>query len=39
MGGLGVGMGGTGWKKRAKSKAMGRLNVVVVGSKGVGKTR
>ena len=39
MGGLGVGMGETGWKKRAKSKAMGRLNVIIVGSKGVGKTR
>ena len=37
--GMGPGMGGMGWKKRAKSKAMGRLNVAVVGSRGVGKTR
>lgn len=35
-GGLGLGKG---WKKRAKSKAMSRLNVVVVGPKGVGKSR
>jgi hypothetical protein len=33
------GLGGGGWKKRAKSKAMGRLNVIVVGARGVGKTR
>jgi hypothetical protein len=38
--GTSVGIGvGRGWRKRGKNKVMGRLNVVVMGARGVGKTR